>query len=118
MESSYNNVALATAIIMFVAFSFILLIYYLQKTSRLDQLEFDINTVSAGDFTVEINISTAMYNFFLDEHYNTVGVNTKEESGENYSPALYLKKHLSEEISRMLTNSLKHRKSMDLVGNQ
>jgi hypothetical protein len=105
-EDSYNKIALATATIMFVAFSFILLIYFLQKTSRLDQLEYDINTVSAGDFTVEINISSKMYNYFLDEHYNTVGFKTKEESGDTYSPALYLKKHLSEEIGRMLTNSL------------
>jgi preprotein translocase subunit SecG len=55
---TYNQIALATATIMFVAFFFILLIYYLQTTSRLDQLEYDINTVSAGDFTVEFNIST------------------------------------------------------------
>jgi hypothetical protein len=94
---------------MFVAFFYILMIYYLQKTSRLDQLEYDVNTVSAGDFTVELNISKKMYDFFLDEHYNTVGVKTKEESGDTYSQALYLKKFLTEEIGRMLSNSAKYR---------
>jgi hypothetical protein len=52
-----------------------------------------------------------MYNHFLDEHYNTVGVKTKEESGEIYSQALYLKKHLSDEVSRILTKSAAYRKN-------
>jgi len=33
----------------------------------------------------------------------------QEESGELYSPALYLKKHLNQEIKRILTASLKYR---------
>jgi hypothetical protein len=56
-EVTYNQISLVTAEISFVAFFFILLIYYLQKTSRLDQLEYDVNTISAGDFTVEYDIS-------------------------------------------------------------
>jgi hypothetical protein len=53
-----------------------------------------------------------MYDYFLDEHYNTVGCKLKEESGELYSHALYLKKFLSEEIAKILTKSLerKHNK--------
>lgn len=55
-----------------------------------------------------------MFNFFLDEHYNTVGIKTKEESGDIFSQALYLKKHLTEEIGRMLTKSAKYRKNKGL----
>jgi len=98
---------------MFVAFFFILMIYYLQTTSRLDQLEYDVNTISAGDFTVELSINRTMWSYFLEEHYDPIGSKMKEESGDFYSQSLYLKKHLSDEIGRMLTRSLKHKKDKD-----
>ena len=100
---TYEVVALASALIMFVAFFFILMIYYLQTTSRLDQLEYDVNTISAGDFTVELSINRKMWAHFLEEHYEPIGSKLKEESGDYFSKALYLKKHLSDEIGRMLT---------------
>jgi hypothetical protein len=38
-----------------------------------------------------------MYEDYLTNFYDPIGSKTKEEkSGEIYSPALYLKKHLSE----------------------
>jgi hypothetical protein len=95
---------------MFVAFFYIMIIYYLQKTSRLDQLEYDMNTISAGDFTVELDITQPMYNEFLSDFYEPTGKKMKEEaSGQTYSPALYLKKFLSDEIGIMLTKSYLNR---------
>jgi hypothetical protein len=47
-----------------------------------------------------------MYEFFMEEHFEPVGSKLKSDNGDFYSPALYLKKHLSEEVSRMLTKSL------------
>jgi hypothetical protein len=91
---------------MLIAFLYMMIIYYLQKTSRLDQLEYDMNTISAGDFTVELDITQTMYKEFLSEFYEPTGSKMNEEkSGQIYSPALYLKKYLSEEIGRMLTLS-------------
>ena len=65
--------------------------------------------VGTGDFTVEFDINQKMYEYFLNEFYNPIGSKEKEESGDFYSPALYLKKHLTEEIGRALTKSLKER---------
>lgn len=98
---------------MFIAFFFILMIYYLQTTSRLDQLEYDVNTISAGDFTVELSINRNMYKEFIDNFYDPIGSKTKEESGDVYSQALYLKKFLTDEVERMLTRALKYRKDRD-----
>jgi hypothetical protein len=104
---------------MFIAFVYIFIIYYLQKTSRLEQLEYDIHTISAGDFTVELDITKEMYDDFIDNYYNPIGSKMKEElSGETYSPALYLKKYLSEEIGKMLTKSYKHRKGQTTTTQQ
>jgi hypothetical protein len=81
---------------MFIAFIYIFIIYYLQKVSRLDQLEYDMNTISAGDFTVELDITAEMYQDYMENFFEPIGSKQKEEkSGETYSPALYLKKHLS-----------------------
>ena len=57
----YNKVSLVAACILLIAFCFINLIYYMQATSKLDQLAFDMNTITAGDFTVELDIDKDMY---------------------------------------------------------
>ena len=73
-----------------------------------------MNTISAGDFTVELDITKDMYDEFINEFYNTTGVKLKEaKSGQTYSPALYLKKHLSDEIGKMLTKSYLNRKAKE-----
>lgn len=76
-----------------------------------------MNTISAGDFTVELDITKEMYDDYMENFYNPTGSKlTEEKSGEIYSPALYLKKHLSEEVGRMLTNSYLNRKKKEEEG--
>jgi hypothetical protein len=75
----------------------------------MDNLEYDMNTISAGDFTVEMDISKKMYEDFMDNVFEPIGSRQTDEHGKLYSPALYLKKYLSEEVSRILTNSMKFR---------
>jgi len=81
----------------FVAYFFKKVIQNLEATSKLDQLAQDAATITAGDFTCEMDITPAMWNYFKDVVYENevVKVGLKEESGELYSPALYLKKHLN-----------------------
>lgn len=55
-KDKYNKVALASACISFIAFCFGALVYYMQRTSKLDQLDYDMNTITAGDFTVELDL--------------------------------------------------------------
>jgi hypothetical protein len=45
-----------------------------------------------------------MYEDFLENQYEPFGSREKDQNGKIYSPALYLKKYLSEEISRILTS--------------
>lgn len=109
MHDKYNTIAKTTAIIMFVAFSFILFIWYLQKSQGIDQLENDMNTITASDFTVELDISRSMWDYFEKQLWETKGINLKEEDGEPYSKALYLKKHLKTELDRILTAARAYR---------
>jgi len=43
---------------------FIVVIFYLRKTAALDNQEWDIETLTASDFTVEYTISEEMWNLF------------------------------------------------------
>jgi hypothetical protein len=70
LEVKYNQIAKATVIIMFVAFSFIMLIWYMQTTSRLQKAAYDMNTITAGDFTVEYDISAEKYDYFLKNKFD------------------------------------------------
>jgi hypothetical protein len=58
-----------------------------------------------------MDITPAMWTYFKDVIYEEQVVKTglQEESGEMFSPALYLKKHLNQEIGRILTESFLHR---------
>lgn len=56
-KDKYNKIALASATVTFIAFVFGALVYYMQKTSKLDMLDFDMNTITAGDFTVEMDLT-------------------------------------------------------------
>lgn len=96
-----------------VAFIYILVLYYLEKTVKMDKKNFDINTITASDFSVELDISAEMWKHFLTQYYEPIGSKEKEKSGQFYSPALYLKKVLIEDISEILTDSLKMRKQME-----
>ena len=52
------------AFINFMAFCFGSLIYYLKKTSDLDYTDYDMDTVTASDFTVEFDIKEEMFKIF------------------------------------------------------
>jgi len=44
-----------------------------------------MNNITASDFTVELDISHDMWEYFLTQHYEPKGKNLKEEDGESYS---------------------------------
>ena len=95
LKDKYDHVSLLVATIMLIAFCFIVLIYYMQRTSKLDQLAYDMNTITAGDFTVELDINNTQWKKFLTEIYT-------DEIKENYSQALYFKHYLKEQIENLV----------------
>lgn len=97
-KDKYNKIALASSCITFIAFCFGALIYYMKKTSKLDQLNYDMNTITAGDFTVEMDITDSQYGMFLglrDENKDnkferrSIGMDFRE----------FIKKHIEDELT-------------------
>jgi hypothetical protein len=95
LKEKYDHVSLVVACILLIAFFFIVLIYYMQRTSKLDQLSYDMNTITAGDFTVELDINKTQWKKFIDEEYT-------DEIKKEYSPALYFKRYLKTEIEKIV----------------
>lgn len=105
---------MVSVIVMFVSFLFSQLIFYLQQTSKLDAIKFDIETITASDFTVEYEISKEMYEEFECTVYPTYEkqqeVRDGQPTGNNYSKGLALKKYLVDEIQKLLADSLNETK--------
>ena len=67
--------------------------------TELSQLQYDISTFTAADFTVELNISPAAYEDFLTNQYEPKG------KKDGYSPGMYLKLYLKSRIDKILSHS-------------
>ena len=65
-------------------------------------LQYDINTVTAGDFTVEMDITKKMWIDFETNIWPT-SFGKLTGYGKQFSKALFLKSYLTDEISRILT---------------
>lgn len=96
---------------MFVSFLFTQLIFFLQQTSKLDAIKFDIKTITASDFTVEYEISKEMYEHFESNQYsmyeNQQEVINNQPTGNTYSKGLALKSYITKEVQMLLSDSLK-----------
>jgi len=58
-----------SVVVMLVSFVFSQLIFFLQQTSKLDAIKFDIAVITAGDFTVEYEITKEMFEDFTSNTY-------------------------------------------------
>jgi hypothetical protein len=53
-------------LIVLSAFIFYCVLYYLRNSSEKDRVAHDISQITANDFTVEMDITKDMYDYFLD----------------------------------------------------
>jgi len=106
--AKYNKVSLAAACILLIAFCFINLIYYMQTASKLDQLAFDLKTITAGDFTVELDITRDMFETFKQEEYDN-----QPDIASKFTRGLALKRFLMRKISSLLSGTLNDKLDKD-----
>ena len=82
MSQKYNELALAVGTSVFICLMFTISIRAQYQGGKIQMIEWDVTTVTAGDFTVEFNIEE----YYYDEWKNNY-------SGD-LAPALALKVHL------------------------
>lgn len=91
--------ATTVAIICFIAYTFTIMLRHLYQGGKIQQLEWDMSTITAGDYTVEFPINSDNYRRFYDQEYRKPGGDFEQ----GVAPALSLKKHISEIVGAELT---------------
>jgi len=84
-------------------------LYYLLENSKLQNIEWDVATVTAGDFSVEYHITHEMYDNFIAEHYDRV---------KYQSPGMALKCYLKYQIEEICIQEFKKKKLADALLNR
>lgn len=80
----------------FIALFFVVYVDYLKSIFKNLNIEWDVKTITAGDYSVELDISEGMWNKFLNEVYKPNLASTKLVQFRNY-----IKKQLEDNFSRL-----------------
>jgi hypothetical protein len=68
-EKKFRGLCLNTSIGILICCIFTFSVRWLKLKGRLDQMQWDMKTVTAGDYTVELKISEADYRAWYDSEY-------------------------------------------------
>ena len=71
------------------------------------QLDWDISTITPGDYTLQMEITTDMWNHFLSEVYHK-----DDMEAQGISSAFALKTFMKRELERILTKALKENREL------
>lgn len=53
----------------FACLLYLITVYYIKENSKLQNIEWDVSTVTAGDFSVEYHIEKEMYELFMSQYF-------------------------------------------------
>lgn len=101
LHTKYRQVSLISCLSIFVASLFIIVVYFVKKNSQMKQLDWDISTITPGDYTLQLEITADAYKWFLTEIYEK---NDFESQG--ISRAYALKEYMKAELEALLTRKL------------
>lgn len=97
-ENKYNQVALAVTVGVIICLLFTVSIRAMYQGSKITQIEWDVTTVTAGDFSVEFIIAGDKYEAWKQDVYRAPNGFFEQ----NVAPAAALKQHLKEQIETSL----------------
>ena len=79
------------------------------KKGTINQIEWDINTTTAADYTVELNIDESSYKKWFENEYKKPG----GDYSKDIPPAMSLKIHIIRILEERLTRELEERNQQD-----
>lgn len=74
-----------------------IMILFLRQLTQIQKVKWDLDTLTAGDYTVDIKITRQQYQNFVNQHYPKYG---------NEPCGYALKKYLKFELEQKLTNAV------------
>ena len=102
----YDQLALAVATAVLISFLFTVSIRSMYQGGKIQQLEWDMSTVTAGDYSVELPISKDTYMNWKENEYRKPGGDFENQ----VAPAISLKRQLKKEIEESLDNWVRDNK--------
>ena len=97
----YTNLCYAVGAGSVICLLFTVGIRYLYQGGKIQQLEWDMATITAGDYTVEFYINGDKYRKWKSEKYQEH--KDEEDVSQQKAPALYLKEYMIERIEKAVT---------------
>lgn len=81
-ERQIHGLALGSAAV-FVALFVLNFVDYMRKVQENEYVEWDVKTITAGDYTIEFDIKPDFYNDFMEKEYQGFVAN-QEQNGVTY----------------------------------
>lgn len=101
LERKHRELSYISCLGIFAACIFAIVIYQFKQSSKLNQIGWDIQTITPGDYTLYYEVGDEAYDWFIENIYRRNG---DEENG--ISAGMSFKLYLKAEIERLLTEKL------------
>ena len=99
--TKYSQLSIVVAMACLIAMLFTITLKSLYQGGKIKMLEWDIATITAGDYTVELKVCRDEYRDWYDTQYKT-----GEDFSDDVAPAMSFKKHLKKVIEDQLNEEL------------
>lgn len=97
----YRQVTMSVFCVLMISILFVLCIWYIQHTVDLGGMQYDVSTIVASDYTVEMDITDDMWREFEDNAYSAY-VHQRNQD-DQMSKVLYFKQWLHDNIKEILS---------------
>jgi hypothetical protein len=101
LQSKHNQISTISACGVFLVCVYIITLYWFKKISKLNQIDWDIQTITPGDYTIQMEVTDKAYDWYLKSEQYQRDKNRGLSVGES------LKGYMKTELERMLTEKLK-----------
>ena len=100
LDSKYKQTSIISACSIMMVAIYLIFVYFFKRISKLKQLDWDIQTITPGDYTVQLEITDQAYEWFLANIYPA-------DKQRNISIGNSLKSYMKNELEKLLTDTLK-----------
>lgn len=104
LAQKYKETSIISCMGVFLVCVYLITIYYFKRISKLKQLDWDIQTITPGDYTLQMEITDKAYDWFLTNIY-------PRDKNRGLSIGESLKAYMKSELEKILTDKLKEIKA-------
>lgn len=102
LNQRHKDLSILACIAIFAASLYLIVLYFVKRNSKMNQLDWDIQTITPGDYTLQYEITEEAYHHFLNNVYYP---GAYEERGISIGGCL--KDYMKEHIEKLLTDKLR-----------